>query len=332
MNRRFGLAIVSSFFIFFLFFLNGSAFAKDSAELVSIAKKYIGVPYKWGGTTARGFDCSGFINFVFDQIEVDLPRTTSSLYQTGTPVAKSNLQNGDLVFFNTSGSGVSHAGIYIGNNQFIHSSSSKGVTITNLNDPYYWGPRYIGAKRVVTFVKPLPIGEYHDVSKNYWAYEAITTLSKQQIIKGYENDYFNPEQYVTRAQVAVMLARALKLNTTDRSQIFNDVNSSHWAVGAINALYKEGIIKGDPNNNFNPNDYLLREHVALMFTKAFDLPASPQSGTFNDVSPTSYTRDSIDRLAFSGIANGYPDGSFKPHHAVKRSQFSAFLYRALNLQ
>ncbi len=121
-----------------------------SSQIVSAANSVMGTKYVWGGTTAKGFDCSGFVGYVFKQSGVKLPRTSAGMYATGTSVAKKNLQAGDLVFFNTSGKGVSHVGIYIGNGKFAHSATSKGVSIAKLNDPYYWGSKYIGAKRVTT--------------------------------------------------------------------------------------------------------------------------------------------------------------------------------------
>lgn len=120
----------------------------NSNHLVKTANSVIGTKYVYGGTTAKGFDCSGFIGYVYKKVGVQLPRTSASMYKTGTSVSKKNLKPGDLVFFNTSGEGVSHAGIYIGGGKFAHSSSSKGVSIAKINDPYYWGSKYIGAKRV----------------------------------------------------------------------------------------------------------------------------------------------------------------------------------------
>lgn len=109
----------------------------------------LGTPYVWGGTTAAGFDCSGFILYLLKKFNVDdLPRTSQSQAKVGTPVAKDNLRPGDLVFFNTIGTGISHAGIYLGDNEFAHSSSSKGVRISKLSDSYYKG-RYVTARRVV---------------------------------------------------------------------------------------------------------------------------------------------------------------------------------------
>ncbi len=115
-------------------------------ELVKEAKKYLDVPYVWGGSTPKGFDCSGFLNYVFDKSsDVNLPRTVSEIYKKGTNVSKP--QVGDIVFFETYKPGASHAGIYIGNDQFIHSSSSKGVSIASM-DNSYWSPRYLGAKSI----------------------------------------------------------------------------------------------------------------------------------------------------------------------------------------
>lgn len=118
----------------------------SSSNIVRVAKKYKGVPYVWGGNTPKGFDCSGFLKYVFQKgAGITLPRTVSDIYTKGTHVASP--QVGDLVFFQTYKKGASHAGIYIGGKQFIHSSSSNGVAISSMNNAY-WSQRYIGAKRI----------------------------------------------------------------------------------------------------------------------------------------------------------------------------------------
>lgn len=124
-----------------------------SSQVTSTAKKVMGVKYLYGGTTTKGFDCSGFVGYVYKKVGVKLPRTSGAMYKTGKSVSKKNLKTGDLVFFKTSGKGVSHTGIYIGNGKFAHSSSSKGVSVAKINDPYYWGSKYVGAKRVASVTK-----------------------------------------------------------------------------------------------------------------------------------------------------------------------------------
>lgn len=120
----------------------------SSSSISDTATSLKGIKYKYGGTTKAGFDCSGYIQFVFKQHDISLPRTSSGMHATGTKVNKADLLPGDLVFFNTSGKGVSHVGVYIGGGKFAHASSSKGVRVDALNDPYYWGKRYVGAKRI----------------------------------------------------------------------------------------------------------------------------------------------------------------------------------------
>lgn len=116
-------------------------------KITDTALGIVGVPYKWGGVTPKGFDCSGFVWYVFDKNAIHLPRTADVQYQAGQAVPRGNLQQGDLVFFTTYEPGASHCGIYLDNGKFIHASSSRGVMVSNLGDSY-WKTRYLGARRV----------------------------------------------------------------------------------------------------------------------------------------------------------------------------------------
>ncbi len=119
-----------------------------ASAVIATAKNYMGVPYVWGGVSPSGFDCSGFTQFVLKENGISIPRVTSDQYGAGVAVSKSNLRVGDLVFFTTYKAGPSHVGFYMGDGKFIHSSSSKGVTISSLDSSYY-SSRYIGARRVL---------------------------------------------------------------------------------------------------------------------------------------------------------------------------------------
>lgn len=115
-------------------------------SLISQAKSWIGIPYVWGGSTLNGFDCSGFIYYAFNAVGTKISRLSTDGYYSRSYYVDSP-KTGDLVFFeNTYRPGISHMGIYLGNNEFIHASSSKGVMISNLNDAYF-KPRFDGFKR-----------------------------------------------------------------------------------------------------------------------------------------------------------------------------------------
>jgi peptidoglycan DL-endopeptidase LytE len=121
----------------------------DNVKLLkSTAYGFLGIRYRFGGSSKQGIDCSSFVQQVFREMEVSLPRTAREQFEIGDRVAVGDLQKGDLVFFRTYASFPSHVGIYLGNNKMIHASSrDRRVVISTMNTPYYRS-RFIGAKRI----------------------------------------------------------------------------------------------------------------------------------------------------------------------------------------
>ena len=129
----------------------------NALSVVAEAQRHIGTRYRWGGESTRGFDCSGFVRYVFRESEgINLPRTSREQAKFGQPVSREDLQPGDIVSFATGGgSRVSHVGMYIGDNKFIHSSSSRGVRIDTLTG--YYAKRFVNARRPVENPKLKPV-------------------------------------------------------------------------------------------------------------------------------------------------------------------------------
>ncbi|MBP6510264.1 MAG: C40 family peptidase [Candidatus Kapabacteria bacterium] len=116
-------------------------------HVLAVAEDLLGTSYCAAGSTPDCFDCSGFVTYCFSDIGIELPRTARAMYEQGRQVERGSIRPGDLVFFRTNGTSISHVGILINATSFIHSSTSRGVMISPLTDSY-WAPRYVGACRV----------------------------------------------------------------------------------------------------------------------------------------------------------------------------------------
>ena len=122
--------------------------AAPLSSVVETAMKFLGVPYRNGGSDPSGFDCSGFIQYVFNALGVALPREVRDQYRVGRDVSLDDVKAGDLLFFQTVSRGASHVGMAIGPGQFVHAPSSRGVVRVERYTAQYWASRFVGARRV----------------------------------------------------------------------------------------------------------------------------------------------------------------------------------------
>ncbi len=274
--------------------------AATYTDITNTAKAYIGTPYKYGGTDIKtGIDCSAYTQLVFSKVGISLERTSNAQYQQGTSIAKDNLKTGDLVFFNTSGSGVSHVGIYIGDSNFISATTSSGVKMDKINDPYYWGSRYVGAKRVASFSD---YGEVKDAEIDFTIYSS-------------------------RGEVALKIAKKLQLDTSQTNSSFPDVKPGSKYAGAAEALKKIGVFTGDENGKFNPGSPITRGQLSKVLVEAFHLKQQGTTENFLDVPGAHWANSYVSILASNKITVGKGDNLFGVNDYVTIEHLDAFIQR-----
>lgn len=302
--------------------------ASMRVDVPKFALKFKGTPYVWGGTTPAGFDCSGFILHVYNHFNVSLPRTSEEQFKVGKPVGLQELQPGDLVFFkDTYKTGISHTGIFLGNNQFI-SAANSGVTVDKLIGHSYWGPRYAGAKRV------LPFKQFTDLPESHLAYEAVQELTEKAIISGFQDDSFRPDLSITRGQAAAMLNRVLKLKATNVGR-FTDVPANHQFSVHVAAMNQAGILKGYDATTYGFNDELTRGQLAVIMDRAFKLSEKAGNNVYTaslykDVPATHWMSNSILALKVVDRTKVFQTATYDVTNPATRAEFSAAVYSAIN--
>jgi cell wall-associated NlpC family hydrolase len=127
----------------------GPAGPASGAAVLAQARNYTGVAYRSGGASPAGFDCSGFVQYLFSQLGVALPRTAEQQFEIGRRIGDGALAAGDLVFFRTDGRRVSHVGVATGTGSFIHAPNARSRVRLDRLDAEYWADRYAGARRIV---------------------------------------------------------------------------------------------------------------------------------------------------------------------------------------
>ncbi|SFM12142.1 S-layer homology domain-containing protein [Salibacterium qingdaonense] len=170
---------------------------------------------------------------------------------------------------------------------------------------------------------------YSDVSDEFWADESIRSLSEQNIISGYPDGTFQPNQPITRIQAASMIVKALDLEVTDRPDAaYEDISAEYDRKNIINAVSEEEIMSGN-GEIFRPGEHITRAQMAVVLQNSFDWETSGQE-SFSDVPADYWAIEAISTAVSQDITTGYEDGTFRPGNATTRAQFSVFLQNALS--
>lgn len=174
---------------------------------------------------------------------------------------------------------------------------------------------------------------FEDVTKNDWYYEHVYELAERKIINGYGNGTFNPDGYITRAELTKIVVSALGLDLSDNTELFVDSKTTDWYNQYLVTAYENNIILGYPDKSFKPNDYITREDLCLIVSKAFLNGTSIDSDykiTFSDKDLISdYALDAISKINCSGIVNGRGSNMFAPKDNATRAETAKIVYLCL---
>lgn len=171
--------------------------------------------------------------------------------------------------------------------------------------------------------------KYSDFKMSHWAHDEVVYLAGKQIITGYPNGNFQPNKNTTRSEAAKMLAIALNLPIKDVSSGYKDVKANYWAKNYIAAVSKAGLFNGNPDGTFAPNDVLKRSEMAKVISIAYNLNVRGNN-YFSDVKNNHWAKSYISGLYESRVTTGFPDKTYRPEEPTTRSEYSAFLARAMN--
>lgn len=169
---------------------------------------------------------------------------------------------------------------------------------------------------------------FPDIKGGIWYEDEVSYLYSKNLITGYENGYFYPNKPVSRAEAITMIGRALNLSGDLKLTRYSDVPDAHYASGYIETASSKGIVSGFPDGTFKPRNAIIRGDAAIMLDNAFSF-AGDVTGEFSDVKENKHYYKAVYSVYSSGIATGYPNGTFKPESNITRAEFAVLLARAL---
>lgn len=260
--------------------------------------------FKVGGSADYSFNKTVTLTFKFDSASVPAGEKPSVYYYDESSAQWVNL-----------GGSVSGSAITITVDHF----TSFAVLVKGAADE----------PGITTPDEPTPEQLFSDVPASYWAAGAINELSEMGCISGYPDGTFKPENKITRAEFAVVLAKAYNLEIA-AGKVFDDT-AGHWAKDYIASAYAAGIVSGYDDSSFGPDDPITREQMAVLIVKAAGLSPAAEESQFTDSAGISgWAKGAVAAAADNGIINGYPDNTFRPQGNATRAEAVTVIVKALN--
>ena len=173
-----------------------------------------------------------------------------------------------------------------------------------------------------------PVQGASDLPESHGFYEEISYLMDRDVVRGYPDGTVRPDTAVTRGEAAIMIGRLKEFDGTQRDTEFSDVSANQAASGYIAAAAEAGLIQGHTDGTYRPYESITRGDMAIILSRLFIVPFHADV-SFTDVSSNMRAYDPIRQMVAANITNGYSNNTFRPHQAVTRAQFSAFLARGL---
>lgn len=186
----------------------------------------------------------------------------------------------------------------------------------------------VSANDVVPIIKPAIA--FEDINSNHWAWESIRYLYDKEIISGRSQAIFAPDDNVTRAELVKMIVLALGLSDNGTGQNFNDISNGSWYADYVKIVSSKGIVFGDDDGNFNPNQPITRQDAAVIIYRALNPEKTVRQAAFDDYAKVSdYAKTAVDYMSNEGIISGMGDGCFEPQSLLSRAQCAKILHLTL---
>lgn len=304
----------------------------DKAKFIEFIKSQEGKLYKLGSIGPDDYDCSGLIYAGLKNLTNEkIPRTSTEQYSLGKDIDIDNVQEGDLIFFDTGWTTrkPNHNGVCISNSEMINANSHYNSVIKESFIEDYWKEKIYGKVKRIFFengkinLSGLPEQHFLDVPPSHEFFEYIENLYAKKVINGYSDGFFKPENYINRVESLKIILQALKIDISENfnNLPFSDIENNAWYAKYINTAVSKGIISGYPNGTFKPNNNINRAEICKIIFKSGNIePPLPSNSPFTDVKLDSWYAKYVIKAYELNMFKPISANKFTPSAGVKRGE------------